>query len=327
MTHYLGLDLGGTNVKCGVISDAGDVVAKVSLPTEAEQGPEKVVANMVAAAEQAAAEAGMALRDIAATGIGAPGPLDIANGILIAAPNLPGFDHEPLRDRIAEATGRPAVLENDANAAAFGEFTFGAGRGDVIRHLVMLTLGTGVGGGVIYDGRIIHGHATLAGELGHMIVQPHGRACPCGQHGCLEQYASASSVGRRVVEAIENGENSTLKGAFSGRLARITAKDVFEAAENGDDLSQRIVDETAEYLGIAIVSICRMLDPQMVVFAGGMILAGEFLFGRIREAYKKHTWTLAGTDVKIVTALLGNDAGIIGAASVAMDAAKTGDLK
>ena len=323
MAYYIGLDLGGTNIKAGVVDEKARVVTKISVVTNAQNGPDAVIAALVTAAVEVAKQAKLPLENIAGIGIGSPGMLDIKNGIVRASPNLPGWKNEKVRDRGAAGTGRPAVLENDANAAGFGEFWVASGRDPSIRHLVMLTLGTGVGSGIIIDGKVLHGAFDVGAEAGHMIIVPEGRLCGCGQHGCLEAYASATNTAKRAIEAIEAGEKSSLQKILNGPDGTITAKDVFEAAESGDALASRIVDETATYLGIACVSLCRLLDPQMIVFAGGMILAGQFLFDRVRAAFLSHTWKMVKPQVQIVPALLGNDAGFIGAAAVAWDAFRT----
>ncbi|MCX5658153.1 MAG: ROK family protein [Planctomycetota bacterium] len=353
MSHYIGLDLGGTNVKCGVVDADRRVRSHLSIPTDASKGPGAVVEAMAQAALDVAKKAGIPIEKVDGIGIGAPGPLDMKRGILRAAPNLPGWKDVPIRDRITQITGRPAVLENDANAAAFGEFWAGAGKRDGVRDMIMLTLGTGVGSGLIVDGMLIHGAYDLGAEAGHMIVVPNGRACGCGQAGCLESYASATATVKRVIELLRGGEPSSLLDLFdpweekieaeelraskiigAGKrgmkrpgLDKITAKDVFDAAKAGDALALRVVDEVATYLGIACVSLCRLFDPQMIVFAGGMILAGDFLFDRVREAFRKQTWKVVESKVEIVQAVLGNDAGFIGAAAVAWNAARTGALK
>lgn len=326
MAHYLGLDLGGTNIKAGVTDDAGRLLAKVSLPTHADQGPEAVMAALAAAAEQAAAAAKMALPDIAAIGIGSPGPIDFRLGVVISTPNIPGFEQMPLAQRIAERTGRPTSLENDANAAAFAEFWAGAGKDPSIRDLIVLTLGTGVGSGIILDGKVLHGSFGVGGEAGHMIVVPEGRPCGCGQKGCLETYASASRTARRAEEALDAGEPSHLRSLYLPGRRPLSSEEVFQAAQAGDPLALRIVDETAAYLGVACVNLCRLFDPQMILFAGGMILAGEFLFHRIRTAFGHTTWSVTPDQVRILPATLGTDAGVIGAAGIAWDAHQNGRI-
>jgi len=329
MACYLGLDLGGTNVKAGLLDDTARVLAKISTPTHAEHGPDAVIEAMIEAGKTVAAHAGVPLEQIDAVGIGSPGPMDLDAGVIRDMPNLPGWDHVPLRDRIATGLGRPTVLENDANAAAFGEYWAGAGRDPKIHHLVMLTLGTGIGTGIIIDGVLLHGSNSLGAEGGHMILVPDGRRCGCGQRGCLEAYASASNTATRAIEALEAGHDGTTSALASLRRAqagRLTAKDIFDAAKTGDTLATEIAEQTANYLGIACASLCRLFDPQMIVFAGGMILAGDYLFEMIREAFARHTWKLVKDHVRIVPAELGNDAGFIGAAAVARDADQRGRL-
>jgi len=322
MPRYIGLDLGGTNVKAGAVDGDGKLIHKVSMPTARGHGPDAVTADMAKAARQVAKAAGWSMDDVSAIGIGAPGPIDFDRGVIIAMPNLDGFDHYPLRDKLARALGRPCELENDANAAAYAEFWVGAARDPNVRHVVMLTLGTGVGTGIIMDGRIFHGAFNNGAEGGHMIVQPNGRQCGCGQRGCVETYASASHVARIVNDALNSGEASSL----SQLEQPVESRQIFEAAVQGDALSLRVVNEAADYLGIACVSICRLLDPQVILFAGGMTLAGDFLFDRIRAAFNRHRWNVAEDRVQIGPATLGNDAGVIGAAGVAWDAMQSGRL-
>jgi len=327
MMHYIGLDLGGTNIKAGVVDERANVLAHASCPTDADRGPSHVVDAMARLAQDVTKRAQLDFKQVRAIGIGAPGPLDFDAGTVKASPNLPGWKDVPLRDHLTKVTGRPTVLENDANAAAFGEFWAGAGRDPNIRNLVMLTLGTGIGTGVVIDGKVLHGAYGLGGEGGHMIVQPNGRPCGCGQRGCLEAYASASHTLRRTVEAIEAGQSTSLRDIYNRGSSELTSRDVFEAAKAGDTLATLIVDETVLYLGIGCVNACRWFDPQMIVFAGGMIHAGDFLFDKVRETFKAQSWRVAQDKVQIVPAQLGNDAGFIGAAAVAWDADRDGRLK
>ncbi len=325
MRHFIGLDLGGTNVKAGVVDDQAQVLASQSVPTPAQGGPKAVIDAMAQCARLVCDKAELSFSDVTAIGVGSPGPLDFEAGVVIALPNLPGWENVPLRDRLAQATGRPVVLENDANAAAFGEYWAGAGRDPAIRHLVMLTLGTGIGSGLIIEGQILHGAFNVGGEGGHMIVDPDGRPCGCGQRGCLESGASASHTARRAEEALAGGAASSLAARYK-QAGAIEAKDVFDAAKAGDDLAVKIAAQTATVLAIGCVNLCRLLDPQMIVFAGGMILAGDYLFALVREQFQQRSWTIMKDRVQIVPAQLGNKAGFIGAAAVARDAQQRGRL-
>ena len=319
MAHYIGIDLGGTNIKAGVTDENGRALAKVSVPTEGDRGPDVVIKNMAGAARQAVAKAGMPLESIDYVGIGAPGPVHFDDGIVLAAPNMTGWRNIPLRDRIAKELDRPSVLENDGNAAAFGELWAGAGRDPSIRHLLMLTLGTGVGGGFIANGKLIRGAHGYGSEPGHIIVNPAGSRHTSGSPGCLEQYASASACGRRACELIEAGGKSSLKAVYDANKKHVSAKDVFAHAKAGDKLAEQIVSEVTQYLGIACINLCRIFDPQMIVFAGGMILAGDELFDRVRAVFNDCTWSIGSPLPEIVPSQLGNDAGFIGAAAVARD--------
>lgn len=320
MINYVGLDIGGTNIKAAIVNDHGGLVAQLSTPTGEDPSTQSLVADMSGAVREVLSRAGITTRQVAAMGIGSPGPIDVDAGVLKAAPNLPSIREAPLCRLMRESTGLATVLENDANAAALGEFWAGAGSDPAVRHMVMLTLGTGIGTGLIVDGQLVRGGHGIAGEGGHLIVVPDGRPCGCGQKGCLEAYASASQTARRAIEAINQGQATSLARPTQEQADRLTAKDVFNAALAGDPLAQRITRETAYYLGIACVSLCRLLDPHLIVFAGGMILAGDSLFDQVREVFVDHDWRMDRSRVRIVPACLGNDAGVIGAAAVAREA-------
>jgi len=326
MSYYLGLDLGGTNIKSALVDHQGTMLSRVSTATRCLEGPDAVIAQMIDLALEVVSQANLRMDQVDAVGVGTPGLIDFEAGVLAAAPNLPEFRDVPIRDRIAQAIGCPAVLENDANAAAFGEYWIGAGREASVRHLVVMTLGTGVGGGLVVDGQIVHGGFGSGGEVGHMIVVPNGRRCGCGQRGCLEIYASASHTAQWAIEAIEKGHKSVLDPSQWNLRPPITAKDVFEAAKAGDELALRIVDQTTMYLGVACVNLCRLVDPQMIVLAGGMIQAGDFLLSRVIKSFNDHSWEIAKPNARIVLAQLGRDAGVIGAAAVAWDAHHHGRL-
>ncbi|MFQ6048400.1 MAG: ROK family protein [Phycisphaerae bacterium] len=316
---FVGVDLGGTNIKAGLLDDQANLLARLSIATEAEHGPDHVIARIVQAIDQVLAQAGLPRQDVAGVGIGAPGAMSHKKGLIIAPPNLPGWHNVPLRDRVAALLGLPTVLENDANAAAWGEFWAGAGRGT--DNMVMFTLGTGVGGGIIIDGQILRGAFDNAAELGHMIVKPGGRPCGCGQQGCLEAYSSAAATARRAIEAIQAGQDSSLKAGQP-----VESRHVEQAARAGDPLAERIWDEACYYLAIACVNVQHFCNPQRVVLAGGMIGAGAFLLDRVRKHFDQQTWTVAQDRPEIALATLGNEAGLIGAAGAARLAHQQGQL-
>lgn len=313
----IGIDLGGTNIKAGLIDPQGLVEHKLSRVSDPQRGPEHVLADLAAMCDDLMRATRRERVDVCGVGIGTPGPLDFARGVILKAANLPGWVNVPVRDRLSALLRLPVMLENDANAAAFGEYWAGAGRdrGD----MVMLTLGTGVGGGVIVDGRLLHGHFGNAAELGHMIVEPDGLPCPCGQRGCLEQYSSASGVARRVITAIESGRVSSLQAGLAAGYVP-SSRDVSDAALAGDDVCGEIWREACRYLAVACVNIQHAFNPATIVLGGGLAEAGERLLAPIAEEFAHQTWSLAGDQPAIVAASLGYDAGIIGAGGLARNA-------
>lgn len=312
--YAVGIDLGGTNIKAGVVDEQGELIYHVSIETQAEHGFEHVFGRLVQVVDQCIAGARLTKRDVLAIGYGTPGPMSHKEGIIFASPNLPGWVNIPLRSKFSAATDLPVALENDANAAAFGEFIAGAGKG--VRDMVMLTLGTGIGGGIVMNGRLQRGAFDNAAEIGHIIAVPNGRLCPCGQRGCLERYGSANAVAERLMEALEAGEDSSLKARARTRPP-ITSADVAQAARAGDELAARIWDETCMYLGMACVTIQHMLNPELIVLGGGLIRAGGQLLDPIRAHFGRQTWRIAKDQPRLEFATLGDDAGVIGAAALA----------
>lgn len=303
----LGIDLGGTFIKACLLDSQSRVVHATTTPTQAAGGLDHVFARMVALVDAICSDAGVARERLAAIGLGVPGPLSHAKGIIHAAPNLPGWVNVPLRARFAEATGLPVNLENDANAAAFGEFVAGAGR--EVRDMVLLTLGTGVGGGILVDGHLHRGAFDNAGEIGHVIVRPQGRPCPCGQRGCLERYASATAVRERYAE---------LAGDAAPPLH--DAAQVLGAATSGNHVAAQVWNDACEALALACVNLQHTLNPERIVMGGGMAEAGEALLQPVREHFRANTWNVAPDMPQIVAAALGGDAGMIGAAALARGA-------
>ena len=310
--RYVGVDLGGTNLKLGLVSADGELLHRHSTATEADRGPDHVLGRIAQAVRRLADGAQVSLADIAAVGIGSPGPLDSKAGVVVFTPNMAGWRDVPVRDRLQKDLGRPVVLENDANAAAYGEFRCGAGRG--ISNLVLLTLGTGIGGGIILAGRLFRGSTDTGAELGHMVIQYGGRRCGCGNRGCLEAYASATAVVARMREALQAGDPGAPGLADS---ADLTCEDIFAAAEAGDALAKRIVEETADYLAVGITNILHILNPEMVVLTGGMMGAGDEFLNEIRRRVRETAFERASGACEIGWSTLGGDAGILGAALAA----------
>jgi glucokinase len=315
--NFIGIDFGGTNIKIGCFSADLKLLWKTSIPTDAEMGPAIVIDRMVDAIKESTGKNNTPLETIKAVGIGTPGPAKYSEGILIRCSNLPKFTDVPISKMLKKKLGKPVVLENDANAACFGEFVAGTGKN--IKNMVFFTLGTGIGSGIISDGRLLHGSGDNAAELGHTIVNVNGRLCGCGQRGCAEAYASASNTARRATEAIEAGAKSSLK-AVLGKNRQITSKDVYQHLAKGDALAKKITDETAEVLAVLCVNALHCTEPEKIVFAGGMIAAGKPLLDRIKYYFKQHIWKIKKEDgVEICFATLGEDAGIIGAAALAKE--------
>jgi glucokinase len=334
----LGIDLGATDIKAALVDRTGKILRRDAQPTRAELGPDAVIDRIVelidrlrTGAPSLQSKGGGPKRangsehpthkpDIVAVGIGAPGPLSPSRGIVFKAANLPKWRNVALRDRIAERIGLPVVMENDANAAAYGEYRHANDKS--LQDLVLLTLGSGIGAGTILGGRIFHGHFENASEWGHMIVEPNGRPCTCGQLGCLERYASAGAIARTIVAQIERGQSSSLAGCVRAGEA-VTSVDVAAAAQAGDALAQTVWDEACRYLAVACINIQHAVNPQSILLGGGMSAAGDFLLNPVRRHTEAMRWKLHDDHPDIALAQLGNDAGTIGAALLAWDSLDT----
>jgi len=312
--YVVGIDIGGTNIVAGTVAEDGsEVLGLVSEPTLAEQGAEGVLSRIMklARASMAAARG----KEIAGLGIGSPGPLDTTTGVVLLTPNL-GWVNFPLRDRVAGALGMPATLDNDANCAIFGEWWRGAARG--ASHVVGLTIGTGIGGGIVLAGRVYRGKSDIAGEIGHMTIDLNGRRCKCGNYGCLEAYASGPAIAARAIEGIEAGADSSLPRYVNGDLARITAQIVYEAAHDGDEYALEVVHDTAKFLGAGVANVVNIFNPEVVVICGGVTLAGDKLFLPLRSEVKRRAFKPAVEACRIVPGELTGTAGVYGAAAVFM---------
>lgn len=313
LAYYIGIDLGGTNIAVGIVDGSGLIVAKKSVPTQATRGEEVVIGDMAKTAKALVLESGIGWDEIQSVGVGTPGSVDPKNGIVHSSCNL-HFQNTPLADRLRLLLGKPVYVENDANCAALAEATVGAGRGK--RHVAMLTLGTGVGGGIVIDGALYGGFNNFGGEFGHMIVEYGGELCPCGQRGCLEAYASANALKRDAERAAKEHPDSLLarigreKGKFSGKTP-------FLAAEKGDAVAKEIVERYIRYLAVGILNVVQILQPEIVVIGGGVSHEGDGLFVPLRKQVNEMAYSDSVPEEKrtqISTAALGNDAGIIGAA-------------
>jgi glucokinase len=312
--YYLGIDLGGTNIKSGVVDDEGRPLSFDHIETEANLGPEVGLDHLAEIARRAVAASGLSWDEIAAVGLGSPGTMDIPAGMLLDPPNLPGWVNWPIRQKLAERLGKPTVLQNDANAAAYGEFWVGAGRH--AESLVLFTLGTGIGCGIIDNGRIIEGRHSHGAECGHIIIQmENARLCSCGQYGHLEAYASATSLVKRAHEALEHEPASLLRKALAEN--RLTSRAISEAADAGDPLARRLMRDTARYLAVGAVSLMHTIDPDMILYSGGMIAAGPTFLEAIRSDIRSMAFPIPAARTRVEYAALGGEAGVIGAAGCA----------
>jgi glucokinase len=314
----VGVDLGGTNIVIGLVpSEGGRAVACRTVLTEPEAGPEQAVERVTTVVEESIGETlrqgGGRREDILGVGIGCPGPVDLAEGCVQDAFNL-GWSGFPLRQRMSDALGLPASLDNDANCATYGEWWQGAGRG--VSTLVGLTVGTGIGGGLVLDGKLAHGASGTAGEVGHTTINFTGRRCKCGNYGCLEAYASGPNIAARAREGLEAGAESMLPELAGGDLERITAVTVYEALLLGDAYAQEVMLETAKILGAGVANIVNTLNPDMVVIVGGVTRAGDHLFGPLRSEVRRRVFKVAESVCTIVPGELPETAGVVGAAGI-----------
>lgn len=311
---YVGVDLGGTAIKVGICDKSGKLLHTYegpTGPTGARENAEGIATRIEQYVRKIVTDASYSMEQVAGVGAGIPGFLDIPGGIVIESPNIPGMSHFPLKQVLQDRLGKTVVINNDANVAALGEAWGGAGAG--IPDLVCYTLGTGVGGGIIINGKIHQGFSGMAGELGHMQIVPdiEAIACGCGHMGCLETVSSATGVVRMAKDAVERGEQTSLS-----LIDELTAKDVFIAAAAGDESSLRIVHRAAYYLGRSMAMLSIIVNPQRFILGGGMSKAGEVLFQPIREVFEKYSQPTSRKGVDIVPAVLGNDAGVVGAAGL-----------
>lgn len=312
--HFVGLDVGGTTMKAGVVEDDGRPLSAVSLPTEAHRGQAFGLERMCETIRQAVAAAGLTMADISAVGVATPGLMDIPAGVILDPPNLRPWKNMPVRDHVHKVFGLPTAFQNDANAAAMGEFWAGAGKD--VASMALFTLGTGVGGGIVLDGKVLEGRHSHGAELGHTKIEmTRPRPCGCGRYGCLEAYASATAVVKRAHEALNETPGPSALHVLLKKHGDLTARDVFQAAAMGDEVAARLVEETAYYLAVGAMNVMHTIDPDMVVFGGGMTAAGEAFLDRIRVHVRELAFPVPSERTEIRYAQLGTDAGFIGAAA------------
>ncbi|MGG0823638.1 ROK family glucokinase [Paenibacillus turicensis] len=307
---YIGVDLGGTAIKVGICSEEGKLLQTYEGPTEADKGAETLIDNIERYVRHIVEQSQFDWEQVKGIGAGVAGFTNVREGIIILAPNV-GLRDFHIRKILEDRLGKPVMIDNDANVAALGEAWGGAGAG--IDNCVCYTLGTGVGGGIIINGKIYQGFSGLAGELGHISVVPDLEAiqCGCGKMGCLETVSSATGIIRMGKDAVARGERTSLS-----LVEKITAKDVFDAAKAGDEVSIRIVNRAAYYIGKSLAAVALVLNPELVIIGGGVSKAGDILFDEIRSVFAELTPEPTQAGLRIVPAVLGNDAGIVGAAGL-----------
>ena len=313
----LGVDLGGTKIYSVAATAGGRILGDDYRPTEAAGGPQAVVERVVASLWEALSRSGCSMSDVTGAGISTPGPCDPSKGLVTDAPNLPGFHNVPLAKLVGEALGMPTVLENDANAACYGEHRFGAGRG--FRHILYVTLGTGIGGGMMIDGKIYWGASGAAGEVGHIIIDQDGPPCNCGSRGCLEALASGPAIARAAEAAAAEGRSARLAELAAG--GSLSAEQVHRAALQGDPAAKEVIERAGEQLGLGLTGLLNCFNPEALILGGGLLGMGDLYLGPALATARKLAFPQVVADATIVTAKLGESAGALGAAALMMDQA------
>lgn len=318
--YFIGVDLGGTKILTAVAEPDGAIRGRARLSTGAHQGPEAVIGRIIQSIEEAAARAGVDPRKAAAIGIGAPGPLDPETGVIFFAPNL-GWRDVPLGPEVGKYFGVPTFVDNDANLAGYGECLYGAGRD--ARSMVYLTVSTGIGGGIILDGKVYRGASAAAGELGHMTIDLDGPVCGCGNRGCMEAMASGTAIARMGRELVDSGRGRGILEKAGGRPEEITAVTVAEADREGDAEAAEILERAAAALGAGVAGILNAFNPEVVVLGGGVI-GIEGFFDRMLREVDLRALQRPRQAARIATAALGGDAGLMGAVALAIEKAGAG---
>ncbi|MBU7591275.1 ROK family glucokinase [Metabacillus halosaccharovorans] len=312
--NLMGIDLGGTTVKFAILAEDGEIQQKWSIETDIKDAGKNIVPNIIESINHRLNLYGLSTRDFLGIGMGSPGSVDCTKGTVIGAYNLNWSTLQPVKEMIEARTNIPFYIDNDANVAALGEQWKGAGEGD--NNVTFITLGTGVGGGIIAEGKLVHGTAGSGGEIGHIVVEPDGYRCTCGNQGCLETVASATGVVRLARDMSERFSGKSHLKFLIDDGQEVTAKTVFDEAKLGDPFALNVVDKFYYYLGLACSNIANILNPEAIVIGGGVSAAGDMLLKGVEEYFFKFAFPQVRTSTKIKLARLGNDAGVIGAASL-----------
>ena len=310
-------DLGGTKMVIALVSPDGKIVDRHRQPTLAKDGPETVIQRLYSSIDLLLDKNNILPRQLDAMSLGIAGIIDTRNGIVDKAPNLPGWENLKLKDKIYDRYDVPVYILNESDAAALGEHRYGAGKG--LKNIALITLGTGIGGGLVLDGKLFLGSSGSAFEIGHMVIKDNGPECGCGKNGCLETLASGTAIGREARRRITEGETSMLLDMVKGSIENITAEKVHEAAKQGDPFSLRILAGASHYLGLGIINLVSIINPEMIMVGGSVAQIGNLLLDPVRRMVKDKTFPLMVKNLKIVRARLGEDAGLVGAAAYALD--------
>ncbi len=308
----VGVDLGGTNIRAALADREGHILQRMKTKTLADEGPEAVLGRIKGAIRKVLPPSDQ----VEAIGIVAPGPLDPWKGVILWAPNLPGWKNVPLKRILEEEFGLPTYVGNDANMAALAEQRFGAGRG--VKDLIYITVSTGIGGGIIVDNRLLLGSRGFAAEVGHQTLEAHGPRCNCGNIGCLEVLAAGPAIARHAVELIEGGAESLIVDLVNGDLSKVTAEEVNEAAQRGDRVAIEVFRRAGFYIGVGIVNLLYLFNPSMIIIGGSVAKAGDLLFKPIWETVNSRISKIYRQGLSIVPAALGDDVGLMGAIALVL---------
>ena len=319
----LSIDLGGSKILAAVVDPQGEMLSSDHSVTPAEKGPEAVIQAIFQAARQTLKQAGITIAEVRAIGVGAPGACNPDTGIISYSPNLPGWKDVPLRDIIQRELGVKTFLVNDANAAALGELCFGAGRG--ARNLIYVTISTGIGGGIVIDGKLYSGTSGAAGEVGHMTIDVNGPRCNCGNIGCWEALASGTALAKEARQKIGEGERTSILDHARGDIEQVTAETIHAAALDGDALARELITRTGYYVGVGFVNLINIFNPELIIMGGGLSSMGEMLLEPAIKVVKERAFKAAHEVVRFALPELGFNCGVLGAAALALQETKTGD--
>ncbi|HOJ09477.1 MAG TPA: ROK family glucokinase [Clostridiales bacterium] len=309
--YYIGIDLGGTNIAAGLVNEEGIIVLKDSVPTLREREYPEIIRDMAMLSLKLIKDAGIDIKEVKSIGIGAPGTPDNKNGILVYANNLK-FRNVPMRAEMQKHVNLPVFIDNDANCAALAESVAGAAKG--VENSITVTLGTGIGGGLVISGKVYPGFNGAAAEVGHIVIISEGKECTCGRKGCWEAYGSATALIERTQDAARENPDSLINKLVDGDLSKVNAKTAFDAARQGDKTGVEVVDRYIRYVAEGIIDLINIFTPEILVIGGGVCKEGEFLLKPLREHIAEGVYARDVPQTQLKVAVMGNDAGIIGAA-------------